>query len=233
MPAGRWTPKLWVGLNLTRPDRSSNLKAYVKFAPSDSPPASPAGPAESRDSGSRSPGARGGVCHAHRGTSQRCRGHPRPRLLRAVSARHRSVAEGCWSSRHGPCSWCIHPTRRAVSGRIAQLVQSACLTRRMSGVRIPLRPLEPARRAWQSLILRDRSFGEALECIWSVSSTLTALAALATAPLASAGHPARRYQPRHGDRRQRAAVHGREPVRVRAGRLRAGRGDRDIACATR
>src|SRR5262249_31946676 len=27
------------------------------------------------------------------------------------------------------------------SGRIAQLVQSACLTRRMSGVRIPLRPL--------------------------------------------------------------------------------------------
>src|SRR4029077_7023468 len=28
-----------------------------------------------------------------------------------------------------------------VTGRIAQLVQSACLTRRMSGVRIPLRPL--------------------------------------------------------------------------------------------
>src|SRR5918992_3407501 len=29
-------------------------------------------------------------------------------------------------------------------GRIAQLVQSACLTRRMSGVRIPLRPFIPA-----------------------------------------------------------------------------------------
>src|SRR5918998_2083702 len=29
-------------------------------------------------------------------------------------------------------------------GRIAQLVQSACLTRRMSGVRIPLRPFTPA-----------------------------------------------------------------------------------------
>ena len=36
----------------------------------------------------------------------------------------------------------IRSGRACALGRIAQLVQSACLTRRMSGVRIPLRPFD-------------------------------------------------------------------------------------------
>ena len=70
-----------------------------------------------------------------------------PRVLRALPARHRPLA-ACRSSRHGPCAWTYFHALGARAalfpGRIAQLVQSACLTRRMSGVRIPLRPLASA-----------------------------------------------------------------------------------------
>ena len=69
-------------------------------------------------------------------------------VLRPVSARDCALAElrqraGEVLRRTGRrCDRCAGRS----SGRIAQLVQSACLTRRMSGVRIPLRPSVPVGR---------------------------------------------------------------------------------------
>ena len=83
------------------------------------------------------------------GHAERRGGAAGDRVLRAVPGRDRAVRR---VRRHGtvpaqgviPVLWASQVTGSTSPGRIAQLVQSACLTRRMSGVRIPLRPFASA-----------------------------------------------------------------------------------------
>ena len=104
------------------------------------------------------------------------------------------------------------------SGRIAQLVQSACLTRRMSGVRIPLRPFTSALLS----AAIARSCGTAPSgrlshvSVPSLSPSRLCCGAL-TAPLGAQGIP-RNATRQHDDVAPR--VHGRQPVRLRARPIR-------------
>ena len=143
--------------NLTEPGNGGSLIPYVCISPVGRAAALSPCPQEPDDSRRGRDRPRRRLRHPLGGTSQRRRGAPGDRVLRPIPRRHRALAD-CRELRHGPCACrSVQCRPRESSGRIAQLVQSACLTRRMSGVRIPLRPFTAARRARTSMALRGRS----------------------------------------------------------------------------
>ena len=142
---GRLRPNLQARLNLTTMRNGSRLNAYVQSATFRAASAFSPCPAQFDHPRGGDSAARHRVCDVTGWSPQYGGRHSGFGILCAVSHRHRFVGRHrliAGVRHHGTVpAFSLKPKwARVALGRIAQLVQSACLTRRMSGVRIPLRP---------------------------------------------------------------------------------------------